>query len=46
MFIALDLFAALGDPVGRVVKSSLVTLHVPNRVEGPADCAGPEATVL
>ena len=46
MFIALDLFAAPGDPVGRLVKPSLVTLDVPSRVDDLADSAGPEAAVL
>lgn len=46
MFIALDLFAAPGDPVGRLVKPSLVKPHIPSRVESLADSAGAEAAAL
>ena len=46
MFIALFLFAALGDPVGRLLKPSLVNRQGSRRVEYASDFAGPEATAL
>jgi hypothetical protein len=46
MFVALVLFAALGDPVGRRPKPVLAKLQVPGRVERRADSAGPGATAL
>ena len=46
MFVALVLLAALGDPVGRLLKPVLAELQVPGQVEYPADYAGPGATAL
>jgi len=43
MFVALVLFAALGDPVGRLPNPVLTKLQVPGRVERRADSAGPGA---
>ena len=43
MFVALALFVALGEPVGRLLNPVSATLHVPGRVECPADSAGPGA---
>jgi hypothetical protein len=42
MFVALVLFAALGDPVVRLLKPMLTKLQVPGRGECRADSAGPE----
>jgi len=46
MFVALALFAALGDPVGRLLKPVSAKLQVPGRVECRADSAGSGATAL
>jgi hypothetical protein len=46
MFVALVLFAAFGDPVGRLLKPVLARLRVHGRVECPADSAGPGETAL
>jgi hypothetical protein len=46
MFVALVLFAALGGPVGRLLKPVSAEVRVPGRVEWRADPAGPGATVL
>jgi hypothetical protein len=46
MFVALVLFAALGDPIGRLLKPLLAKLQVPGRVECRADSTGPGATAL
>lgn len=44
MFIALVLFAAFGDPVGRDSKQVLTKPRVLGLVQCPADSAEPEAT--
>jgi len=46
MFVALVLFAALGDPVGRLLKPVLAKLQVPGQVEYLAGSAGAGATAL
>jgi hypothetical protein len=46
MFVAVVLFAVLGDPVGRLPNPVLARLQVPGRVERRADSAGPGATAL
>jgi hypothetical protein len=46
MFIALVLFAALGDLVGRLLKSAFAKLPVPGRMGCPADASGPEAMAI
>jgi len=46
MFVALVLFAALGDPVGRLLKPVFAKLQVAGRVECRADSARPGATAL
>jgi hypothetical protein len=46
MFVALVPFAALGDPVGRLLKPVLAEVQVPDRVGWRADPAGPGATAL
>jgi hypothetical protein len=46
MFIALVLFAALGESVGRLLKPAFAKLQVPGRMGCPADAGGPEATAI
>jgi hypothetical protein len=46
MFVALVLFAALGDPVGRILKSGMAKLHVSGRVGCHVGSAGSGATAL
>ena len=46
MFVVLVLSAALGDPLGRLLKSGMAELHVRGRVGCRAGSAGPGATAL
>jgi hypothetical protein len=46
MFVALVLSAALGDPVGRLLKPALPKLYLGGRVGCRADRAVPGAMVL
>jgi len=46
MFVALVLFAALGDPVGRLLRSGMAELQVRGRAGCRAGSAGPGATAL